>query len=121
MVDTADGNAREAGPRASLRHARFCEMPFSAVDAREMKARGFLHAVWPDAEVASHAMHLAERIARLAPQAARLNKQTLRRLRAYHPVARWSAADLAAAYAYAPGDEHREGVSAFLDKRQPRF
>lgn len=35
MVDTADGNAREAGPRASLRHARFCEMPFSAVDARE--------------------------------------------------------------------------------------
>lgn len=92
-----------------------------ALDATEMRTRGFLHAVWPDADVLAHSLHLAGRIARLAPQAARLNKQALRSLRAYHPVARWSAAELAAAYAYAPGEEHREGVSAFLDKRQPRF
>jgi enoyl-CoA hydratase/carnithine racemase len=52
----------------------------------------------------------------LSPQAARLNKQTLRALRAgVHPDV-WPQA-----YAYANSPEHREGIAAFLDKRAPHF
>lgn len=55
----------------------------------------------------------AHRIASLAPQAARLNKQTMRRL---------GQSQLGAeVYAYAPSAEHREGVNAFLGKRTPSF
>jgi enoyl-CoA hydratase/carnithine racemase len=86
-----------------------------ALDAAEMKARGFLQRVVPDADVARQALHSAERIAQLAPQAARLNKQALRQLR---PL---PAPLLATAYDYAPSAEHREGVAAFLAKRQPTF
>lgn len=85
-----------------------------ALDAAEMKARGFLQRVVPDADVARQAQHSAERIAQLAPQAARLNKQALRQLRPPVPL-------LATAYDYAPSAEHREGVGAFLAKRQPTF
>lgn len=87
----------------------------AALDAAEMKARGFLQRVLPDDEVAKHALHSAERIAQLAPQAARLNKQALRQLR---PL---PAPLLATAYDYAASAEHREGVGAFLAKRQPTF
>lgn len=53
------------------------------------------------------------RIATLAPQAARLNKQTLRALRQGQSIAH--------PYAYASSAEHREGITAFLEKRQPHF
>lgn len=55
----------------------------------------------------------AQKIAALAPQAARLNKQTMRALAADQPVPK--------PYAYAASAEHREGVSAFLGKRPPCF
>lgn len=101
--------AREAG----LATAR--EMLFEAAvfNATEMKSRGFLAAVVPDADVATEALRRCGRIDALAPQAARLNKRTLRTTLAGEP-APW-------AYDYASSEEHREGVGAFLDKRLPAF
>jgi len=105
--------AREAG----LATAREMLIEAAVLDAVEMKARGFLQAVWPDADVAHQAWARAVHATQLAPQAARLNKQTLRCLTA-QPL----APDLMlAAYRYADSAEHREGVSAFLAKRKPAF
>lgn len=105
--------AREAG----LATAREMLLEAAVLGADEMKARGFLHAVRPDAEVAADVQARAQRVARLAPQAARLNKQTLRALGEGRPV----ESVLERAYDYADQAEHREGIAAFLAKRQPVF
>lgn len=96
--------------------------------AAEMATRGFLSRVLVDHRVAHDVRDTATRAAGLAPQAARLNKQTLRALNAgygYDPLSSSAinsvAEVLRAPYAYASSDEHREGVMAFIDKRQPRF
>lgn len=98
------------------------EMLLSAavLDAAEMKQRGFLNMVVPAGEVNAAALDCANRISPLAPQAARLNKQTFRALT---PVFTAKAATdlIANAYDYAASPEHREGVSAFIEKRLPRF
>lgn len=93
--------------------AREMLLEAAALEAGEMKARGFLNRVLPDAEVQADARHRADRICLLAPRAARLNKQALRLLAA--------GAMPAGAYDYAPGAEHREGIAAFLEKRRPAF
>lgn len=103
--------------------ARQMLLEAAVLDAAEMKARGFLQHRVPPTELAARCDGVAGRIAALAPQAARLNKRTLRALREQHDPERAAAAtaELAAAYRYAPAAEHREGVAAFLDKRKPRF
>lgn len=111
--------------------ARAMLLAADVFDAPTMLARGFLLQVQSDAEVTTHSQALAQRVARLAPQAARLNKQTLRQTQESNSplgtvdVAQ-SAPDLIAsmsttAYAYADSTEHREGITAFLAKRQPQF
>ena len=85
--------------------------------AAEMRACGFLSRTQPAADLGPHVAHTAERIARLAPQAARLNKQTLRALAAGDAA----APALAQPYAYADSAEHREGIAAFVAKRVPQF
>ncbi|MBS3912577.1 MAG: enoyl-CoA hydratase/isomerase family protein [Hydrogenophaga sp.] len=105
--------AREAG----LATAREMLLEGAVLDALEMRARGFLQAVWPDGEVARHAQARALHATQLAPQAARLNKQTLRSL-ASQPL---PAELMAGAYGYADSAEHREGVGAFMAKRKPAF
>jgi enoyl-CoA hydratase/carnithine racemase len=99
------------------------EMLLEAVqlDAREMKARGFLQSVVPDEEAAAEAEASAARIAQLAPQAARMNKRLLRRLAGQAPGAPPPPDLLERAWDYATSSEHREGISAFLEKRKPRF
>jgi enoyl-CoA hydratase/carnithine racemase len=82
-------------------------------DATEMAARGFVR-LPASGSLREEAEKTAQRIAQLAPQAARLNKQTLRRLREREP-------QLHDAYAYADSAEHREGIAAFLAKRKPAF
>ncbi len=77
-----------------------------------------LAAVVADDGLAAQAWASAERIAALAPEAARLNKQTLRACRQAAGGAPQAVSD---PYAYAAGAEHREGISAFLEKRTPRF
>ncbi|MDH5204786.1 MAG: enoyl-CoA hydratase/isomerase family protein [Hylemonella sp.] len=93
--------------------------------APQMLARGFLNRVVADAALADEAMASAARIAALSPQAARLNKRTVRFLQNQaQPILGAPAADEASlpqAYAYADSAQHREGVAAFLEKRKPAF
>ncbi|HZY18033.1 MAG TPA: enoyl-CoA hydratase/isomerase family protein [Ramlibacter sp.] len=90
----------------------------AVLDATEMKARGFLQHLVPDAALQDHVGALASCITGLAPQAARLNKRTLRALR---DGTRGEAPAFAGSYRYAASAEHREGVAAFLEKRKPVF
>ena len=85
--------------------------------ADEALAKGIVHRVVDDALVASEARTAAERIAALSPQAMRLNKRTLRQLAAGGP----SAEQRHEHFAYADSAEHREGLAAFLETRNPRF
>lgn len=86
-------------------------------DAPRALALGLVHAVLDDADVAAQALLRAQRIAELSPQAARINKQTLRQIAAGGPT----DAQRLAHFGYAPSAEHREGVTAFIEKRTPRF
>jgi enoyl-CoA hydratase len=118
--------AREAG----VLTAREMLLEAAVLDAPQMLARGFLSRVLADDELAAEAQDTVQRVSALAPQAARLNKQTLRTLMtnpALAPVLidgiaiNTEAISAADPYAYAASAEHREGVHAFLDKRKPSF
>jgi enoyl-CoA hydratase len=106
--------AREAG----IAVARAMLLEAAVFSAAEMQQRGFLSAVVMDVAVPIEVTRHAERVAALAPQAARLNKHLLRSLQQEGGL---SDALLAEAYRYAPTAEHREGVAAFLAKRPPVF
>lgn len=93
--------------------AREMLLEAAVLSAAEMKARGFLNRVLPDAEVAAQTAASASRIAALGPQAARLNKQALRALA--------TGGETHGAYRFADSPEHREGIGAFLEKRKPVF
>ncbi len=86
-------------------------------DAQEALRAGAVHAVVADADVASTALQRAERIAALSPQAARINKRTLRQIAAGGPT----PAERRTHFGYADSAEHREGIGAFIAKRQARF
>jgi enoyl-CoA hydratase/carnithine racemase len=104
--------AREAG----LATARQMLLEAAVFSAPDMLQRGFLSRVVADVDVSAVAQATVQRICELAPQAARLNKQTLRALN--HDQL---PSLLATAYNYADSAEQREGISAFLEKRPPRF
>lgn len=95
------------------------------LDASTLLLRGFLTRVVGDAQVADAVLQSALRIARLGPHAARMNKQAIRILNqttarsAHAPEAIEKLSN--AAYFYADSAEHKEGIAAFLDKRQPNF
>jgi len=106
--------------------ARELLLEAAVLDAAEMQARGFLQRVLPDAAAMhAHALERARRIAALAPQAARLNKQTFRALNGPSALAGQAPAAIENivhwAYDYADSAEHREGIDAFLAKRPARF
>jgi enoyl-CoA hydratase/carnithine racemase len=118
--------AREAGALT----ARELLLEAAVLDAPQMFARGFLNRVLADHALAAEAEATLQRVAALAPQAARMNKKTLRALMsnpaldhasigfiAMNDVANASADP----YAYAASAEHQEGVQAFLAKRPPNF
>lgn len=109
----APREAQLVASAAGMATAREMLLEAAVFDAAEMKARGFLQRVAADGEVATEAQARCERIAQLAPQAARMNKRTLRTLAAGQAVAN--------AYDYAPGAEHREGIAAFIEKRKAVF
>ena len=81
-----------------------------------MHTLGFVQRLLPAGEVQQAALELAGRIAALAPQAAHLNKRTLRDV-----AAEAQALDTRGAYDWAASAEHMEGIQAFLQKRTPRF
>jgi enoyl-CoA hydratase/carnithine racemase len=105
--------ARELGAST----AREMLLEAAVFGAADLQARGFLNAVLPDGDVASDALARAQRLAALAPQAARLNKQTLRALTRDG----LTPALIDQAYRYADSAEHREGIAAFTAKRPPAF
>ena len=116
--------AREAG-RATVRQMLLEAAIFSAA---AMQGQGFLSRVVEPARLMAEVEATVRRITELAPQAARLNKQTLRALLGGpapvedHPCRVESiAAQANMAYAYADSAEHREGIRAFLEKRKPQF
>jgi enoyl-CoA hydratase len=78
---------------------------------------GLVHSVVADADVAATALQRAGQIATLSPQAARINKRTLRQIAASGPT----PAERHAHFAYADSAEHREGIAAFIEKRPPSF
>ena len=87
------------------------------IDADTACRHGLVHEVVPDADVATVVQRRAERLAALSPQAARINKRTLRQLAAGGPT----ETERRAHYAYADTAHHREGVTAFIEKRPPHF
>jgi enoyl-CoA hydratase/carnithine racemase len=98
------------------------EMLLSAgvLTAETMLQRGFLNQVVSGDDLAETVRGVVERICLLAPGAARLNKQSFRAL-ATVEYAQAASNLIANAYRYAPDAEHREGISAFLEKRPARF
>ena len=116
--------AREVG--ASL--ARQMLLEAALFDAHDLKAAGFLSRVVEDDALGAEVQATAMRINALAPQAARMNKKTLRALN--RPLAADSIASMQQKtiargierpYAYANSAEHHEGIQSFLDKRKPVF
>ena len=108
--------------------ARQMLLEAATFSAPDMLARGFLSRVVPDELLQAEALATAQRVAALAPQAARLNKQTLRALKvppALDDKAQEAIKMIANSgmnpYAYADSAEHREGIHAFLAKRPPAF
>jgi enoyl-CoA hydratase/carnithine racemase len=104
--------AREVG----LSTARQMLLEAAVFSAPDLLQRGFLSRVVPDVDVSELTQASVQRICQLAPQAARLNKQTLRAL-----LPEPSQALLTTAYDYADSAEQREGITAFLEKRPPAF
>ena len=100
--------------------AREMLLTAAVLDAPEMKQRGFLNQLVPANALSAAALACVDRIRQLAPRAARLNKQAFRAL-AQMPRAQDATNLIATAYAYAASAEHREGVTAFIEKRPPQF
>lgn len=91
----------------------------AVLEAPVMLQRGFLNAMVMDDALAAEVAKRAQLIRTLGPQAARLNKQTLRTLAGPAPELPFGL--LEGAYRYADSAEHREGVTAFMEKRTPLF
>lgn len=104
-------------------------------DAPRMLQLGFLTRCVADADLQDAVAQSLQRIVALAPQAARMNKRLLRSLDNGTIAAKSGSPDVAdgpgrqalldilaaSAYDYADTVEHREGITAFIDRRKPCF
>lgn len=88
------------------------------LNAAEALQRGLVTRVVADTDLASEVARTALAMARLSPQAMRLNKQALRQ---FARGGNSSRTEREPHYAYAPSDEHREGLAAFNEKRPANF
>lgn len=104
------------------------------IDAARMLQLGFLTRCVDDAGLEAAVAQSLHRLVALAPQAARMNKRLLRCLvdgdlpgvgggLNADAQGRQSLLDSLALYAYDYADslEHREGITAFIERRPPRF
>lgn len=90
------------------------------IPAGEALTCGLVEKVVPDGEALAAAMALAERIAALPPIPVRMTKTAIDRISGAHDAAA-SHMDLDQFVLTTRGDDHAEGVAAFLEKRKPRF
>lgn len=86
--------------------------------ATEALAKGLVTRVVADAEVVAEAYASARRICDGAPLVATWHKQWVRRLQHDIPL---SEQELRASFAFLETEDYREGLSAFLAKRKPKF
>ncbi len=86
--------------------------------AEEAQRRGLVNRVVPDDRIESEVYAAAERIAAGAPLVARANKKFARRLTDPAPL---SQEEIDESYALCDSEDYKEGVQAFLAKRQPVF
>jgi enoyl-CoA hydratase len=86
--------------------------------AAEAHARGIVSRVIAAEALEGEVLRTARHVARLSPQAMRLNKQMLRQ---FARPAFSTAEARAPHYAYADTEEHREGLQAFIEKRPAKF
>ncbi|HOL65712.1 MAG TPA: enoyl-CoA hydratase-related protein, partial [Accumulibacter sp.] len=86
--------------------------------AAEACAKGLVTRVVADGQLSEEADASARRIAAGAPLVARWHKQWLRRLQDSRPL---DEQELRASFAFLDSQDYREGLTAFLEKRPPRF
>ncbi len=116
-----DGGGSWLLPRA-VGLARAKELVFTAdvIDAAEAARLGLVNRVVPAAELAAETRRLADRIAAGPPLALALAKQLLNRAAASDLAGALEAEASSQAIAIT-SEDHREGLSAFFEKRPPRF
>jgi len=86
--------------------------------ADEALAKGLVTRVVPDDQVEAEAMAAAQRIASGAPLVARWHKKFIRKLQYEAQLAN---ADWVEGFACFDTADYKEGVAAFLAKRDPQF
>jgi enoyl-CoA hydratase len=113
----APSEAQIVGQVLGLRLLRELLIEARLLGAEEALSRGIVQRVVADDAVAAEVQASAERIAALSPQAQRINKRTLRQLAEGGP----SPAQRHEHFGYADSADHREGLAAFVERRQARF
>jgi len=90
------------------------------IEAEELHARGFANAIVPKAALLERAYELARRVAQHSPVAIALTRQMMYRNAAQsHPLAAHQVDSLA--IYYTSQTSGKEGVKAFLEKRNPSY
>lgn len=90
------------------------------IEAEKALAWGLVEELAPPGETFAAAMSLAERIAREPPIPVKMTKATVNRLAGAHDDLA-SHMDLDQFVLTTTSEDHREGVTAFLERRKPRF
>jgi enoyl-CoA hydratase/carnithine racemase len=103
-------------------HSKACEMAFTGdpIDAAEALACGLVSKVVPDDALMPTALALAQRIAANPPQALRMTKRLIMQAKEMRLDQHLEAAAAYQALAHTTADQ-REAMTAFKEKRPPRF